>query len=122
MGKPFRISDRFKSFKYAWKGIISLFRSEHNAYIHLAAVILVTVAGFYFDITKNEWIAVVLCFGIVLAAEAFNTAIEQIVDYISLQRHPIAGKIKDLAAGGVLLCAVAAAVVGLIIFIPYIIN
>ena len=63
---------------------------------------------------------VVLCFGLVLAAEGFNTAIERLVDLVSPDYHPIAGDVKDVAAGAVLICAIAAAIVGMIVFIPYI--
>jgi len=120
MKKGFKLTDRIKSFKYAGIGIIKLLAAEHNAWIHCLAIVLVTVAGFYFNITKYEWIAVIICFGMVLAAEAINTAIEKIVDLVSPQIQPRAGDIKDIAAGAVLICAIAAAIVGLIIFIPYI--
>ncbi|NDV58530.1 diacylglycerol kinase family protein [Bacteroides sp. 519] len=120
MKKHFSIKARIKSFKYAGIGIYKLISFEHNAWIHCAAIALVTTAGFYFNITKYEWIAVVCCFGLVLAAEAVNTAIERLVDLVSPQKHPLAGDVKDLAAGAVLICAIAAAIVGLIIFIPYI--
>jgi len=119
MGKPFNIKERLKSFVFAGKGIYVLISKEHNAWIHCAAIVFVTLAGFYFNITKGEWIAVVLCFGMVLAAEAFNTAIECLVDLVSPERNPQAGKVKDIAAGAVLICAIAAAIVGGIIFIPY---
>ncbi|NDW12812.1 diacylglycerol kinase family protein [Bacteroides sp. 214] len=122
MNKPFRLKDRLRSFVYAWQGIIILIRNEHNAWIHLFAVITVTALGFIFSITATEWIAVILCFGLVLAAEAFNTAIEKFVDHVSTEHHPILGKVKDLAAGAVLICAIAAAIVGLIIFLPYIMS
>jgi Diacylglycerol kinase len=121
MKKRFSITARIKSFKYAGIGVSKLFFFEHNAWIHCAAIVLVTIAGFYFDITKYEWIAVIVCFGMVLAAEAFNTAIERLVDLVSPQKHPLAGDAKDLAAAGVLICAIATAIIGLIIFIPYII-
>jgi diacylglycerol kinase (ATP) len=62
---------------------------------------------------------VVMCIGTVIAAELFNTAIEKLVDLVSPERHPVAGQVKDIAAGAVLICAVAAAIIGLIIFIPY---
>lgn len=122
MGKPFRIKDRLKSFKYAGKGIYILLREEHNAWIHCLAIIIVTTAGFYFDITKGEWIAILFCFGLVLAAEAINTAIEKLVDLVSPERNPIAGDIKDLAAGAVLICAIVSAIIGMIIFIPHFLN
>lgn len=68
----------------------------------------------------NEWIAIILCFGVVLAAEGFNTAIERLVNLVSPERNPIAGDVKDIAAGSVLICAIVAAIVGIIIFMPYV--
>ena len=113
------LKKRIKSFGYAFKGIASLIRKEHNAWIHCTAIVLVTIAGFHFGITPTEWCIVVLCFGLVLAAEGFNTAIERLVDLVSPDFHPIAGDVKDVAAGAVLICAIAAAIVGMIVFIPY---
>lgn len=113
------LKKRIKSFGYAFKGIGSLLKKEHNAWIHCSAIVLVTIAGFYFGITPTEWCIVVLCFGIVLAAEGFNTAIERLVDLVSPDFHPIAGDVKDVAAGAVLICAIAAAIVGIIVFLPY---
>lgn len=113
------LEKRIKSFGYAFKGIASLIRKEHNAWIHCTAIVLVTLAGFHFGITPTEWCMVVLCFGLVLAAEGFNTAIERLVDLVSPDFHPIAGDVKDVAAGAVLVCAIAAAIVGMIVFIPY---
>lgn len=79
----------------------------------------VIIAGIVLGITRTEWIMVVMCIGTVIAAELFNTAIEKLVDLVSPERHPVAGRVKDIAAGAVLICAVAAAIIGLIIFIPY---
>lgn len=118
--EPFSIKKRLRSFGYARKGIQSFVGKEHNAWIHCIVMIAVTIAGFYFEINRGEWIAVVLCFGLVLAAEGFNTAIERLVNLVSPQQNPIAGNVKDIAAGAVLICAVAAAIVGAIIFLPYI--
>ena len=114
------LNKRIKSFGYAFKGIASLIKKEHNAWIHCTAIVVVTLAGFYFDITPTEWCIVVICFSLVLAAEGFNTAIERLVDLVSPDYHPIAGDVKDVAAGAVLICAIAAAIVGMIVFIPYI--
>lgn len=116
------LEKRIKSFGYAFKGIASLIRKEHNAWIHCTAIVLVTMGGFYFGITPTEWCIVVLCFGIVLAAEGFNTAIERLVDLVSPDFHPIAGDVKDIAAGAVLICAIVAAIIGGIIFLPYILG
>ena len=110
---------RIKSFGYAFKGIASLVKREHNAWIHCIAIIVVTLAGLHFSITRTEWCIVCLCFGMVLAAEGFNTAIERLVDLVSPDFHPVAGDVKDVAAGAVLICAIAAAIIGMIIFIPY---
>ena len=116
------LKKRIKSFGYAFKGIASLLKKEHNAWIHCIAIVVVTFCGLYFRITPTEWCIVVLCFGIVLAAEGFNTAIERLVDLVSPGVHPIAGDVKDVAAGAVLICAIASAIVGAIIFIPYFLN
>ena len=113
------LNKRIKSFGYAFKGIASLIKKEHNAWIHCTAIVVVTLAGFYFGITPAEWCIVVICFGLVLAAEGLNTAIERLVDLVSPDYHPIAGDVKDVAAGAVLICAIAAAIVGMIVFIPY---
>ena len=110
---------RIKSFGYAFKGIASLLKREHNAWIHCIAIIVVTLAGLHFGITRTEGCIVCLCFGMVLAAEGFNTAIERLVDLVSPDFHPVAGDVKDVAAGAVLICAIAAAIIGMIIFIPY---
>ena len=114
------LKKRLMSFGYAFKGIGSLLKKEHNAWIHCTAIVVVTIAGFYYGITPTEWCIVLLCFGMVLAAEAFNTAIERLVNLVSPDFHPIAGDVKDVAAGAVLICAIAAALIGGIIFLPYI--
>ncbi|MBR2456835.1 MAG: diacylglycerol kinase family protein [Bacteroidaceae bacterium] len=116
------LKKRIKSFGYAFKGIASLLKKEHNAWIHCLAIVVVTSLGFYFHITPTEWCIVLLCFGMVLAAEGFNTAIERLVDLVSPERHPVAGDVKDVAAGAVLICAIAAAIIGCIIFLPYLLN
>jgi diacylglycerol kinase (ATP) len=119
MRKPYNIKGWLRSFVYAGKGIRTLIGGERNARIHCVAVAGVTAAGLYFNITPTEWIAVVLCCGTTLAAEAMNTAIERLVDMVCPQRKPLAGEVKDLAAAAVLICAVASAIVGAIVFIPY---
>ena len=107
---------QLRSFGYAWQGIRSCVGKEQNLSFHLIAMTAVTLAGFVLGITRTEWTVVILCFGVVIAAELFNTAIERLVDLVSPERHPIAGQVKDIAAGAVLVCAVAAAIIGLIIF------
>lgn len=118
----FSFSKRLRSFKFAFKGIRLLFKHEHNAWIHIAFTILTLAGGFYFDITNLEWAVIILTIGIVLAAEAFNTAIEQIANFIQPNQDKKIEYIKDLAAGGVLITAISAFFVGLIIFLPKFIN
>ncbi|MCW3127626.1 MAG: diacylglycerol kinase [Bacteroidetes bacterium] len=111
-----------KSFGYACQGIIIATREQLNIKIHLLAVIVVTAAGWYYHITSAEWCWVVLCFGMVLSAELFNSAIENLVDLVSPGHHHIAGKVKDIAAGAVLVTAIGAGVIALLIFKKYIIG
>ncbi|MCI5663213.1 MAG: diacylglycerol kinase family protein [Mediterranea sp.] len=110
---------QLRSFGYAWKGIRSCIGKEQNLSFHLLATPTVVAAGFLAGITRTEWMLVILCIGLVIAAELFNSAIEQLVNLVSPQRHPLAGQVKDIAAGAVLVCAATAAIIGLIIFIPY---
>ena len=107
------------SFKYAFKGLFFYLFSGKNVTIHLFATVMVVVLGRWLGITKNEWLILLLLMAIVHIAEAFNTAIEHVVDLASPQQHPLAGKAKDIAAGAVLMAALAAAIGGLIIFLPY---
>lgn len=111
---------QMKSFTYAWKGILTCAGHEQNITFHLLAAIIVIIGGFLFNITHVEWMMVMLCIGTVITAELFNSAIERLVDLISPEWNKIAGEIKDIAAGAVLVTAVAAATVGLIVFLPYV--
>ena len=113
------LKKQLRSFGYAWKGIQSCVGKEQNLSFHLIAAMAVIIAGIVLGITRTEWIMVVMCIGTVIAAELFNTAFEKLVGLVSPERHPVAGQVKDIAAGAVLICAVAAAIIGLIIFIPY---
>jgi diacylglycerol kinase (ATP) len=96
-------------------------KTQENARIHLAAAMLAVAAAFFFRITRGEWCAIVLAIGLVIAAEAINTAVEAVVDLASPERHPLAGRAKDVAAGAVLVAAVTAAVVGILVFGPYVV-
>lgn len=113
------LKKQLRSFGYAWKGIRCCVGKEQNLSFHLIATALAVIAGFLLDITRTDWTIVILCIGLVIAAELFNTAIEKLVDLVSPQRQPMAGQVKDIAAGAVLVCAATAAIIGLIVFIPY---
>lgn len=106
------------SFKYAGQGIVSSFLSERNMKIHIAIMLLVLVMGILLKINRYEWIACILCFAVVISGELFNTAIETIVDMVMPYKNEKAKLAKDVAAGGVLILAIGAAIVGLIIFLP----
>lgn len=110
---------QLRSFGYAWKGIRCCVGKEQNLSFHLIATVVTVIAGFLLEITRTDWMIVILCIGVVIAAELFNSAIEKLVDLVSPERHPIAGQVKDIAAGAVLVCAATAAIIGLIVFIPY---
>lgn len=114
----FTLKKRLKSFKFAFNGIILLITREHNAWIHCFVAVCVITAGFAFDISTTEWIAVTFAIGTVLAAEAVNSSIEAIADLVSPGYNEAIKRTKDLAAGAVLILAISAAIVGLIIFIP----
>lgn len=99
---------QLRSFGYAWKGIRCCIGKEQNLSFHLIATAVVVIAGFVLGITRMEWMIIILCIGVVIAAELFNSAIEKLVDLVSPERHPIAGQVKDIAAGAVLVCAATA--------------
>ena len=86
--------------------------------INFIFMILVIIFGFIFKISKIEWMICIILFGVVIAGELFNTAIETVVDMISLEKNDKAKKAKDVSAGAVLVLAIASAIIGLIIFIP----
>jgi len=114
----FSITKRIKSFGYAINGLRVLLKEEHNSRIHLLAAIGIVVAGFIFNISLYEWIALTFAIGFVIALEIINTAIENISDFVSPERHDSIKKIKDLAAAGVLIGALTALIIGLIVFLP----
>ncbi len=109
---------RIKSFGYAGKGILVLFRTQANAQIHLLAIVLISALGVYLKLAALEWCVIAICIAIVLLAEALNTALEFLVDLVSPEYNPLAGKVKDVAAGGVLLSVIGCGVAWGIIYIP----
>ncbi len=116
------LKQRLASFKYAFKGLWVLISSQSNAKIHLLSAILVISAGFYFHVTTMEWCILIFCICSVIAAEGFNTALEFLTDLVSPDFHPLAEKTKDVAAAAVLVTAIGAAVCGVLIFMPKIIE
>ena len=108
------------SFKYAFNGIVIAFKEQLNIKIHVASLLFVICAGLYFGITLIEWILLAITIALVIGFELINSAIENLVDLISPQQHPLAGKIKDIAAGAVLVIAIASLVIGALIFYKYV--
>ena len=119
MGK---LKKRIQSFGYAGRGIRIVFTTETNMKIHICIAILVLVGGYTFKISTVEWIVCLLCIGLVFGMEMVNTAIENIVDLVSPNHHPLAGKAKDIAAGAVLISAIISVIVGLLVFGPKILD
>lgn len=110
------------SFKYAFTGMWSAYKSERNMKIHIAVAILIILFGVFLQISTYEWLACIVCFAMVIGAEMFNTAIETVVDIAMPKKDERAKKAKDVAAGGVLVFAIGSAIIGSIIFIPKIID
>ena len=113
------LKTRINSFGFAINGIFLLFRTEIHARIHLLATIFVIILGFFLKISGTDWCIIALTCSAVISAEAFNTAIETMVNLISPDIHPLAGRAKDIAAGAVLIMSIGALIVGIIIFVPY---
>lgn len=107
-----------KSFGYAFEGIFTCIRKERNMKIHCVMAILVVAAGVILGLSPVEWCICLGLFGLVMALELVNTAVEAVVDLVTGEYHPLAKIAKDTAAGAVLIAAIMAAVAGLIIFVP----
>lgn len=112
------VKDLRNSFKYAFKGIYSAFKSERNMKIHFSIMTFVVFCGLFFRISLLEWFVCILLFGVVISAECFNTAIETVIDLVCPEKNNMAGRAKDIAAGGVLVLAIISVVIGLFIFVP----
>lgn len=116
------LSSRLRSFGHAFRGLKVLLQTQPNARIHAAATVLVVAAGVLLRISPMEWVLIVLAIASVWTAEALNTAIEFLVDLVSPDPHPLAGKVKDVAAGAVLIAAIGSAVIGGFVFGPHLLR
>jgi len=112
------IKKRINSFIYAFRGVGDSWQTQVHLRIHVVLAILALAACYGFKVAPWEWVAVIICIGLVTGMEIMNTAIEYVVNLVSPEFHPLAGKAKDAAAGAVLVCALAALAVGLYIFGP----
>ncbi|MES2397611.1 MAG: diacylglycerol kinase family protein [Bacteroidota bacterium] len=116
--KSFSISNRIKSFGFAIEGIITFFKTQHNAWIHAFATVIVVVLGFAFNVNNTEWCFLITAIALVFISEMLNTAIEFLTDIVSPDYNLKAKKVKDVAAGAVLISAIAAVVIGAVVFLP----
>jgi diacylglycerol kinase (ATP) len=116
--KPFSLRARANSFRFAWNGIHRFFLQEHNAWIHLVATMTVFLSAYWFGVSRQEMVLLIIVTGFVWVAEIFNTAIEKMMDFVAPGYHPRVKLIKDLAAAGVLVASLIALATGAFIFIP----
>jgi diacylglycerol kinase (ATP) len=112
------LTGRFKSLGFAIKGAIKLITTEHSIMVQSTIAVLLIIAGFYFEISREEWMFQTLAIGLVLSIEGLNTAVEKIADFIHPEFHNRIGFIKDIAAGAVFFAALTAIIIGCFIYIP----
>jgi diacylglycerol kinase len=108
-----------RSFGYAFNGLVLALKGQLSLRIHIFIVLVVVMAGFYFHISAFEWILCLIMVALVISLELMNTAIENLTDLATKEQSPLAGKVKDIAAGAVLFSSVVAFIVGLLIFTKY---
>lgn len=108
----------YKSFGFAFEGIFAVVKKERNMQIHCCMMVLVILAGLFFQISAVEWCICFVLFGLIMSLELVNTAVESVVDLVTEERRPLAKLAKDAGAGAVLIASIMAAVAGLIIFLP----
>ena len=116
----FSIAARLKSFSFAFEGFAFMLRTQHNAWAHLVATIAVVVLGFALQVSADAWRWLIASMALVWVAEAMNTAFEHLCDVVSPQFHESVKRAKDIAAAAVLVCVIAAALLGAITLAPYV--
>jgi len=112
------IINRLKSVGYAFKGMLILIKTEASIKIQVFIAMVVTIAGFYFEISKTEWMIQIAMIGLVMSIEGINTVVEYIADFIHPEYHKKIGLIKDVAAGAVFIASIVAVIIAGIIYIP----
>jgi diacylglycerol kinase (ATP) len=114
----FSIAARVRSFGYAFHGVALLLRSQHNAWIHATATLLVCALGGLLGVSRGDWLWLAAAIAAVWGAEALNSAIESLADAVHPAPHPLVGRAKDLAAAAVLIVSLGAATIGLLVLGP----
>jgi diacylglycerol kinase (ATP) len=117
--RPFEFTGRIRGFKFAFAGIWTMLKSQHNARIHASATVAVIVAGLVFSLSPSEWCWLVLAIMAVWTAEALNTALEFLADVASPEFHPLVKHSKDVAAGAVLISAIGSVIIGVLVLGPH---
>ena len=118
--RAFQFTGRIRSFKFAFAGIWTMLRSQHNAWVHACATVAVVASGLYFGLDAAEWCWIVLAIMAVWTAEALNTAFEFLADVASPEFHPLVQHSKDVAAGAVLIAAIGSVVIGVLVLGPHV--
>ena len=118
----FTITGRVKSFHHAFAGLWFMLRTQHNAWIHLSATLVVAGAGLALRVRAADWRWLIAALAVVWTAEAMNTAFEHLCDVVSPEFHEGVKRCKDVAAGAVLICSIAAALLGVVTFWPYVVG
>lgn len=115
-------NQRVLSFRYAFSGIVAALKEEPNLKFHFVAGLLVIILSALLNISRQDWLIIIFLIGFVISVELTNTAIEAVVDAFTEKGHPGAKLAKDISAGAVLIAAVTSALIGIMIFLPYITN
>src|SRR5438874_3047257 len=122
IARAFQFTGRIRSFRHAIVGVLRMIRCQHNAWIHVAATVAVLAAGYFFHVSAADWCWIILAISIVWTAEALNTAFEFLADAASPNFHPLVRDAKDVAAGAVLITAIASVVIAVVIFWPHVMK
>lgn len=117
-----RINRLFKSFGYAFKGLFKTFREEQNLRIQTTVSLVILILGIYFNVSRLEWALLIIVISLVLVAEITNSAVERITDVLKPRINSYVKEIKDIMAAAVLLSSLAAVIVGVFIFWPYLVQ
>jgi len=113
---------RWGSVRYAFRGFYLLIKTEHSILAQCIIFFWLLMAGFYFEIDKQDWIHQTLVMGLVLSIEGLNTAIEKLADFVHIEQHPKIGFVKDIAAGAVTFAAITCFIILILIYYPYLKN
>ena len=117
--QPLTVAGRLKSFAYAFAGIAFMLKTQHNAWLHGIATMAVIALAFYCDVSASDWRWLIVAMAMVWVGETINTAVEYVCDVVSPGYNEAVKHAKDIAAGGVLIAAFAALIIGALTFYPY---